>query len=195
MPERFNIAEAVCERHAYASPDATAVIEDDPERGHRRVSFADLEVLASATARGLAAGGIRSGDRVAITLEQGVDALAVHLACFKLGAISVPIASLYGTEGLSYRLRDSGARMLVTDAAGAAKVLRKGAGARPATLESIAIADGSPAGSEAFPLTELTRVAVTRSRTPRAGPTIPRSSSTPPPPRAPRRARSTPTAC
>ena len=158
MPERFNIAEAVCERHASASPDATAVIEDDPEGGHRRVSFAELEAQASATARGLAARGIRSGDRVAITLEQGVDALAVHLACFKLGAVSVPIASLYGTEGLSYRLGDCGARMLVTDAAGVAKLTAKGAGARPATLESIAVADDTAAGCGAFPLAELTSV-------------------------------------
>jgi acetyl-CoA synthetase len=156
VPEGFNIAEAVCERHARASPDATAVIEDDPERGHRRVSFGELEALATATARGMATHGIRSGDRVASTLEQGVDALAIHLACFKLGAVSVPIASLYGTEGLSYRLRDCGARMLVTDAVGAGKLTAMTEGVRPANLEFVALADDTAPERGAFPLAELT---------------------------------------
>ena len=46
--------------------------------------------------------------------------------------------------------------MLVTDAAGAAKLTAKTAGARPATLESIAVADDTVAGCGAFPLAELT---------------------------------------
>ena len=170
VPERFNITEVVCTRHARSIPDSPAVIEDDPVNGHRIVSFAELETRSSRVAVGLRARGIGTGDRVAITLEQGADALAVHLACFKIGAISVPIASLYGTEGLAYRLNDCGARLLVTDLVGATK-LHPPAGTsrreRLPALEHVAVAAsaaGFPPAADptaiatipgAFPLDEL----------------------------------------
>ncbi len=143
IPKRFNIAEAVCGRHARSTPQSPAVIEDDPENGHRIVSFAELEVLSARLAVGLQQRGIGVGDRVAITLEQGTDTLSVHIACFMIGAISVPIASLYGTEGLAHRLEDCGARVLVTDLAGAAKLgAMEGMGKskRLPALEHVAVA-------------------------------------------------------
>ncbi len=137
IPERFNIAEAVCTRHARSIPDSPAVIEDDPVNGHRIVSFGELEARSNRVAAGLRGRGVGTGDRVAITLEQGADALAVHLACFKIGAISVPIASLYGTEGLAYRLNDCGARLLVTDLVGVAKLHPSGATSRRQRLPAL----------------------------------------------------------
>ena len=152
IPERFNIAEAICGRHARERPDAPSIIEDDPGGGHRVISFAGLEVLSDRVASGLARLGIERGDRVAVTLEQGVDTLAVHLACFKLGAISVPIASLYGTQGLAYRIDDCGARIIITDSVGAAKLTSPN---RPTSLEHIVVAgDLHPGSSLTF--TELT---------------------------------------
>ncbi|HJO03164.1 MAG TPA: AMP-binding protein [Acidobacteriota bacterium] len=158
VPQPFNIAEAVCSRHARSAPQSPAVIEDDPEGGHCVVTFAELEARSNSLAVGLQQRGIGSGDRVAITLEQGADVLALHLACFKIGAISAPIASLYGTEGLAYRLNDCGARLLVTDQVGVAK-LSPSAGvdlrARLPALEHIAIRAGrdeASAASEPSPM-------------------------------------------
>ena len=151
VPKCFNIAEAVCSRHARSTPHSPAVIEDDPVNGHRIVSFAELETQSNRLAAGLQKRGIGSGDRVAITLEQGADVLALHLACFKIGAISVPIASLYGTEGLAYRLNDCGARVLLTDQVGAAK-LSASEGVdlteRLPALQHVAIAATHAEGSE-----------------------------------------------
>ena len=63
-----------------------------------------------AFARGLAARGvIRAGDRVAILLPQGFETVIAHVAIYKLGAIALPLALLFGAEALEYRLRDAGA--------------------------------------------------------------------------------------
>ena len=47
---------------------------------------------------------------------------AAHLAVWKLGAVSVPLFSLFGDEALLTRLHDSGACVVVSDREGAAKL-------------------------------------------------------------------------
>ena len=50
------------------------------------------------------------------------EAAIAHIACYKLGAIAVPLFQLFGEEALEYRLRDCGAAALVTDQLGMAKL-------------------------------------------------------------------------
>ncbi|MGE0803848.1 MAG: AMP-binding protein, partial [Lautropia sp.] len=45
-----------------------------------------------------------------------------HLAAYRAGAIAVPLFALFGPDALQYRLADSGARILVTDADGYDKI-------------------------------------------------------------------------
>jgi acetyl-CoA synthetase len=52
----------------------------------------------------------------------GAGVLTAHLAAYKLGAIAVPLAALFGVDALAYRLDDAAAKVLITDAAGLAKV-------------------------------------------------------------------------
>ena len=47
---------------------------------------------------------------------------AAHVAIYKLGAIALPLAMLFGVEAIAYRLEDSGARALITNAQGLAKL-------------------------------------------------------------------------
>ncbi|MFQ5984832.1 MAG: acyl-CoA synthetase [Alphaproteobacteria bacterium] len=140
VPERFNIAEATCDRHAEARPDAPAVLLDRGDGNRRTTTFAELKAMAERMAAGFARLGVQRGDRVAVTLGQVVETLAVHLAVYKLGAIAVPIAPLYGTEGLAYRLEDSGTRLLVTDALGLVKV--RPARMRLPALKQVVVAAG-----------------------------------------------------
>jgi len=116
VPERFNIAEAVCDRHAEATPHAPALVVDEPG-GAREVSFAALQREANRLANALAALGIARGDRVAIHLPQCPQAAAAHVATYKLGAIALPLFSLFGSDALAHRLADSGARVLLTSRA------------------------------------------------------------------------------
>jgi acetyl-CoA synthetase len=114
--ERFNIATAVCDRHALATPDATAVIYDHAS-GTQRLSFAQLQRRSNRLANTLAALGIVRGDRIAIHLPQCPDTAIAHVAIYKLGAIALPLFSLFGPDALAHRLGDSGARVLITNAA------------------------------------------------------------------------------
>src|SRR5262249_42466288 len=56
----------------------------------------------------------RRGDRVAILLPQSPEVAAIHVAIYKLGAIALPLAVLFGIDALSYRLQNSGAVALIT---------------------------------------------------------------------------------
>jgi acetyl-CoA synthetase len=61
--------------------------------------------------------GVERGDRVATLLPSLPEAAAVFLGTYKAGAILLSMSVLYGDEGIEHRLRDSGAKALVTDSA------------------------------------------------------------------------------
>ena len=76
--------------------------------------------------------GIARGDRVAILLPQGPAVPVAHVAVYKLGAVALPLAALFGVDAIAYRLRDAGAKALITNAAGVAKLARDRGRARRA---------------------------------------------------------------
>jgi acetyl-CoA synthetase len=121
VPERFNIAAVCCDAWAEADPGRPAII-DATGGGQAVTTFGAVRERAGRLAAALAACGVRPGDRVAILLPQSAEVVVSHIAAYKLGAIVLPLASLFGSDALEYRLGDSGARVLITDAAGAAKV-------------------------------------------------------------------------
>jgi acetyl-CoA synthetase len=47
---------------------------------------------------------------------------AIHIAIYKLGAVALPLAVLFGTDALAYRLQNSGAAALITNNAGNERV-------------------------------------------------------------------------
>ncbi|MBA3766696.1 MAG: long-chain fatty acid--CoA ligase [Acidobacteria bacterium] len=65
-----------------------------------------------AIALGLAALGIRAGDRVALLSENRPEWSITDLAILSLGAVNVPIYTTQAVEQVRYILEDSGARML-----------------------------------------------------------------------------------
>jgi O-succinylbenzoic acid--CoA ligase len=67
-------------------PDRCAVIAD----GHE-LSYAELEREATATARRLAARGVRRGATVAIELDPGLEHVVLLHALMKLGAVAYPV--------------------------------------------------------------------------------------------------------
>jgi len=121
IPQRYNIAVDVCDRWAAIDPDRAAIIEVSTDWRVTPVGFGRLREDSNRLANALRARGVGRGDRVAILLPQGRRVLTAHLAAYKLGAIAVPLAALFGVDALAYRLADSAAKVLVTDAAGLAK--------------------------------------------------------------------------
>jgi len=124
IPERFNIGVAVADRWAAEDPDRTALFDYGPDGAPERLSYLQLAHRSNAFANALHARGIRRGDRVALLLPQSFETVIAHLAIYKLGAIAVPLALLFGVEALEYRLQTAGVRLVVTNAAGAAKLSR-----------------------------------------------------------------------
>jgi acetyl-CoA synthetase len=128
IPERFNIGVAVADRWAAQYPDRVALIRRDERGALHPTTFGALKRGSDALAHALRRRGVRPGDRVAILLPQSVETVLAHLAAYKLGAIAVPLAALFGEEALAYRLTAAGVTALVTDAAGLGKLdtLRRG---------------------------------------------------------------------
>lgn len=121
--KRFNIAEACCDAWARTDPDRVALRYIRLEGDERIYTYGVLARSARRFANALAGQGIGRGDRVAILLPQTPEALITHLAAYRLGAVVVPLFSLFGEDGLQFRMRDSGARALITDAANLPKVV------------------------------------------------------------------------
>ncbi|MEM8659071.1 MAG: AMP-binding protein, partial [Pseudomonadota bacterium] len=122
-PERFNIAEVACARWARHAPDRRALTLLRPDGAVRHYSYVELERAANRFANVLRAHGVTRGDRVAVLLPQTPETVLTHLASYKLGAIVVPLFTLFGEDGLQFRLFDSGARALVTDRANLPKIV------------------------------------------------------------------------
>jgi acetyl-CoA synthetase len=120
IPARFNLGTACCDAWAAAEPDRTAIV--DLSDGRRIWTARRLHEAAAALSGALAAHGIRRGDRVAILLPQRAEVLVAHLAALRIGAVSLPLFAPFGPDALAYRLADSGARAIVSDAAGLAKL-------------------------------------------------------------------------
>lgn len=118
IPERFNIARAVCDHYAERTPQAIALICEDHDGNVQNWSFQQVQKHANQLANTLNAFGVQRGDRVGILLAQGVECLLSHLAAYKLGAIAVPLSELFGPEGLAHRLGNSGAKALISTARG-----------------------------------------------------------------------------
>jgi len=118
VPARYNIVADICDKHCLG-PDggaATAIIEDRADGPPRRHSFADLRAASSRLANALAGRGVSPGDRVAVLLGQQWETAVAHVAAWRLGAVSVPLFTLFGLDALRFRLSDSGAAALITDA-------------------------------------------------------------------------------
>jgi len=117
LPARFNIAEAVCDRHAEATPDAPALIYEEADGSVAGWSFALVREKSCRLANALAALGVTRGAIVAIHLPQCPESLIAHAAVQRLGAIALPLFNLFGPDAVEFRLRDSGARVLITTGA------------------------------------------------------------------------------
>ncbi|GAB4356442.1 MAG: AMP-binding protein [Gammaproteobacteria bacterium] len=115
IPPEFNIAQAVCHQNG-ADDDAIALYYENHAGLERRYTFGQLREYANRLANALQAQGVDKGDRVAIILSQRPETAIAHIAIYSIGAIAVPLSILFGSDALQYRLENSGARVVITDA-------------------------------------------------------------------------------
>ncbi len=122
IPAHYNIGVDVCDRWAQADPARVAILHVQPDGATDAVTYGALRDESNRLANVLRAHGVTRGDRVAILLPQTPEVAAAHIAIYKLGAIALPLAILFGVDALSYRLQNSGAKALITNAQGLEKL-------------------------------------------------------------------------
>ena len=64
-------------------------------------------------ANALAAGGARTGDRVAVQVEKSPEALALFLACARIGAVYLPLNTAYTLAEIDYFIGDAGPSVII----------------------------------------------------------------------------------
>jgi acetyl-CoA synthetase len=131
VPERYNIAADVCDKHPR---DKAAMIWERHDGEQRELAWGELQDLSNQAAHVLRDAGVTKGDRVAVVLPPTAETAAIFFGTWKLGAILLSMSVLYGDEGIRHRLNDSQAKVLVTDKANAGRF-------DPSLVERILVVD------------------------------------------------------
>jgi crotonobetaine/carnitine-CoA ligase len=97
---------------ALAHPDKVAVLFED--RGY---TSSELWSRGRRAARVLREAGVRQGEAVLIMQENTISFVDAWLGIALLGAVQVPVNTEYRGEILRHQVKDSGARLMVVDAA------------------------------------------------------------------------------
>ena len=119
VPERYNIAADVCDKH----PASKLAMVFEDFRGNRRdVSWGEQRSLADRAANVLVARGVEPGDRVAVCAPASPETAAMFLGTWKAGGILLSLSVLYGDEGIRHRIAGSRPRLIVSDAANAERM-------------------------------------------------------------------------
>jgi acetyl-CoA synthetase len=140
VPERYNIAADVCDRHPR---DKLAMIHEDVHGQIRRIAWGELQDAANRFANVLRAHGVEQGDRVAMLLPPTPETAAAFIGTWKAGAILLSMSVLYGDEGIRHRLADSQPKVVLTNAANVDRIDRS-LTEHVLTLDEELLSKGSP---------------------------------------------------
>lgn len=167
VPERFNMAAYVCDRWATGDPpdggasgDERIALYTETAAGDRdRYTYREFHESTNRLANYLADAGVERGDRIGVNAPQTAETVITHVAAWKVGAVSIPLSTLFGPDALSYRLADSDSTFCVVDESNV-DALREAAGEVPSLEEVLTVGDvdggAEPAtGAEAIPETDV----------------------------------------
>ena len=113
IPERFNIAAAICRRHADAI--TRIALQEVKEAGINTYTFGGLDFLSDKFAMALSLSGINKGDSVAVMLPQSAALAVAHLGVLKSGGVLVPLPMGAESASLEHAIADSGTKAVVVD--------------------------------------------------------------------------------
>ena len=92
-------------------PDAIFIRSDDG----RLFTYEDYWSLSGRIANALAAQSVGAGDRVAVQVAKSVEALAIFLACARLGAIFLPLNIAYTATEVEYFVNDAEPSLIICE--------------------------------------------------------------------------------
>ena len=111
-------------RDPYADddPDDSPRLGDPATGTGARWSFADLDRLSDAVARGLVERGIAKGDRVAIAMRNCPSWIITYMAALKAGAIATLVNGWWQAEEMAHALHLTSPKLILADAPRAARI-------------------------------------------------------------------------
>jgi len=153
VPSSFNMATYICDRWAEHDETRVAMYADDGGGTRETYTFSDLQRTANAVANFLDEQGVDRGDRVGINMRQRPETVVAHVACWKLGAVSVPLSTLFGTDAVEYRLDDANAVACFVDSSNVENV--RAVADEIHSLETVVTVGDTTAGSDEHAFTGL----------------------------------------
>ena len=124
-------------RNAHWHGERTALVS-----GGRRLGYGELNARANRQVHALQALGLAKGDRVAVLLNNGIEAVEATAAAAKGGFVHVPINVRLSAREVGQILRHSGARVLLVDEEYAGKLDQ--AGDHPDLVRVVRVDLGDP---------------------------------------------------
>jgi acyl-CoA synthetase (AMP-forming)/AMP-acid ligase II len=94
------------------------IVEENPGKkavicGKDSCTYGRLFDRMNLWAKTLLSIGIKRGDRVALFMKNRVELVQLYFACFRIGAIAVPLNTRYKTPETIYALKQSGSKILI----------------------------------------------------------------------------------
>jgi acetyl-CoA synthetase len=113
FPDQYNPAVDCLRKHESPGPEErTALIDAATDETY---TYRDIDDASGRLAAALDALGVEPGERVGVVAPQRPETPIAHTACWKAGAVTVPLTTLFGEDALSYRLTDADVRVVVFD--------------------------------------------------------------------------------
>src|SRR5436309_2870867 len=142
-PPRPVTLAGLLERATLRQPRAEALVD-----GAARLTYDELDARTAALGGGLADLGVGRGDRVLLVLKNRVEHVLAYWALQRIAAVATPVNFRLAAGEIDYLLADSGARLVIFEAATAAPVLEAVRGRGNVTLVYVGAAE--PPGAVRF---------------------------------------------
>lgn len=111
LATRLNIGDTIV-RFADLHPDRAAVVQGDQE-----ITYQELASVSDRVGHALLGLGAKSGDPIAVMLPNRWELFATYFGCARAGLVFMPINLMLGADDVNHIVQDSGARIVVIDAA------------------------------------------------------------------------------
>ncbi len=119
VPERFNFARDVVEAFP---PDGYALTFVDAAGDVSRLTWGEVAAGAARWSGVLAEQGLRRGDRLLVLVGKTPDWHLILLGALRLGVVTIPCSEMLRAKDLEFRMRHSGAALLVAHRGAEAEV-------------------------------------------------------------------------
>jgi len=126
IQDKFNIVEELLDRNSRERPHSTAlhIVSRSSFEVAKRITYSELDKLASQVGNALIQIGVKRGERVGILQNDNDTFVSVFLGVLKVGAVPILLSSFFDEDQLLFLLNDSEAKVIFSDAEYLDRVLK-----------------------------------------------------------------------